>query len=118
MEIDRDVGEAISFLFERQLDVQSDGFPLRFGSATIGGFHDAGAAAGDDGEFVFGQAFGDIDGGAIERIAWRRARRAEDRDGEAELGEGFERIDKFGHDAEDAPGIFTHETEGVLVHAR
>ena len=67
-------------LFVREGDVEADGAPAIFVSAAVGGLHDAGAAAGDDGVAVLGKESAEISGGAIITIGFFEAGRAKDGD--------------------------------------
>src|SRR5207244_13257706 len=65
-----------------------------------------------------GQLATKLDSGLVAGVAAGSARRAENRNGGADLREGFKGIDEFGHDAENAPRIFFGESERLIVHAR
>ena len=85
MEMQRQVDKAIAGLLVRQFDVEADGFAAALGRALVRGFHDARSAAGDDGEIVLRQAFGNRRGGAIIFVVRARPRGAENRDRRADL---------------------------------
>jgi hypothetical protein len=48
LEVQRRRDVAVRRLFEGQLNVEADGFSAGLEGAAVGGFHDAGAAAGGD----------------------------------------------------------------------
>ena len=84
--------------------LQADGCAAGLEGAFVGGFHDAGAAAGDDGEFRFGQQPAGFLGGFV--ISDRPGRvRAVPKMVTAvpDRRQGFEAFDELRHDAEDAP---------------
>ena len=106
--------KTIAALFVRQLDVKADGFAAGVCRAFVGGFHDAGAAAGDDGQIVLGEFLGEILRGAIILVIRLGARGAKNRHGRADLGQRLKRIHELGHDAENAPRVFADEI--VVAH--
>jgi len=116
MKVNRDVGVAVAALLVRQFDVEADGFAAGVFRAFVRGFHDAGAAAGDDGEIVLGEALGDVVRGAIKFVGRLGARGAKNRHGRADLGQRLKRIHELGHDAEDAPRVFADEI--VVAHGQ
>ncbi len=93
-------------LFHGEGDVESDGDAAGFFGAFVGGFHNAGAAAGDDGEAAAGEGVGELGGESIVFVGGFGAGRAEDADGRGNVAESIEAIDEFGHDAEDLPHVF------------
>ena len=114
VEIHRDIGVRIAALFEGQFDIQAHGFPASLGRALVGGFHDAGAAAGDDGIIVFRQTPGEIDCGFVIFIAWLGACGAKHSDRRANVGHFIKTLHEFGHDAEYAPRILVDKTAGFF----
>src|SRR5208337_1799215 len=71
LEVERRRDVAVRILLEGQVDVEPDGFSSRFVGAKIGGFHDAGAAAGGDDKAV---ALGGNLGGPFGQQASQAAR--------------------------------------------
>src|SRR5215831_6058104 len=69
VKMDRYVGESIAGLLPWEFDVEANGFAAGVGRTLVGGFHDAGAAAGDDGEIMLGQALGNAHGRAVIFVA-------------------------------------------------
>src|ERR1700722_16331678 len=118
MEAKRDVGVGVSFLFKGQFNIQPNRFTLTLGRAAIGGGHDARPAASDNGQVVPRQFLADGCGRAIVRVLRLRARRAEDGHGRADLRENLERIDKFRHDAKDAPRVFFGKGDSMVNHVK
>ena len=97
-----------------QLDVQAHGNAARLGSALVGRFHDAGAAAGDDAEALFHQHPGQALGIPVFGRIGSGAGRAED--GHAigvQLVQRIQGLDHFGHDADGSPGLRGHGVEIV-----
>src|ERR1051326_5563246 len=116
MEMNREIGEAISLLFERQFNIQSDGFAFALGRPAIGRFHNAGATTGNNGKMVLGKLPANGHGRLVVRISWRSASGAEDCHGWPHLRERFKRVNKFGHDPKDSPGILTDEANRIAIH--
>lgn len=105
MKVDGDIGIFVSLLFERQFDIQPNGFAFGFTRAAIGCFHDSGSAACDDGEVLFRQDFSKFHSDLVIRIGRRQARGPKDCDCRADSGHGFERVNEFSHDTENPPWI-------------
>src|SRR6185312_3232557 len=74
MEMDRNVGKWIGELLSRQFDIEADGFAAGFRRTFVRRFHDARAAAGDDGEIMLREFFADGCRGAIIFVAGLRSR--------------------------------------------
>src|ERR1044071_9749972 len=118
VEVNRDIGETISLLLMRQLDIEADGLSFGQCRAFVGRLHDPRSAAGDDSQVVFGQAFGQLDRGLVIGVSGQHSRGAENRNARADLGEDFKRIDEFRHNPEDAPVILLDEGDfGSVVHS-
>ena len=117
MKLDGDIGKAIARLLMGQFDVQSDRFAAGLRRAFVGGFHDAGAAAGNDGEIMLGQALGNRGRRLIILVRRLGAGRSKDRHGGANLRHGLKRIDEFGHDPKNAPGVLADKCI-TIAHAR
>lgn len=106
---------AIGELFEGKGDVEADAGAAGFEGALVGGLHDSGSAAGDDGEAAFDEACADLLCEGVVGVEGVGAGGAEDGDGLADLAEHFEAFDELGHDAEDAPGFFGWVSVEVAV---
>ena len=85
MKVQRHVDKTIAGLLVRQFDVEADGFAAALRRALVRGFHDARAAAGDDGEIVLREPFGDGRCGVIILVIRAHSRGAKNRDGGADL---------------------------------
>src|SRR5208282_1069659 len=118
MKMQRQIGKTIAGLLMRQFDVEADGFAAALGRPLVRGFHDARAAAGDDGEIVLRQAFGNRRGGTVIFVVWACPRGTENGDRGANLRKRLEGIHKLGHDAENAPGILADEGSGFAHGCR
>lgn len=82
-------------LLEGELDVDSDGATSGFMRATVSGFHDAGTAAGDNGEAEFGELGAHGAGEFVVGGAGLGAGGAENGDGgagEVKAAEGFDEV--------------------------
>ena len=95
----------VDALFKWQFDAQANGPSACFLRAQVAGFHDAGAAAGNNGEAGFAEQAGDFDGGFILGMPLFDASGTKDGDGGANVGQSVESFHEFAHNAEDAPGI-------------
>ncbi len=104
-EVEFDILVGVGILLEGEGDVEADAGAAGFVCSLVGGFHDAGAAAGDDGEVPGDELAAAFDGLDIFRGIGGGAGRAEDADGGAEAGEDFEGLDELAHDTKDAPGL-------------
>ena len=87
VEVEADVDVVVLELLVRQLDVEPDRRHAGVARAAVAGLHDAGAAAGDDREARPAQHRGRLARLGVHRVVARRARRAEDRDGLADVRE-------------------------------
>ena len=98
LEFDRQILIGVGVLLVRQDDVEADGGAAAGKRAFVGGFHDAGAAAGDDGEAGVGEFAGDGFGQQAVGVVLRGARAAVDADGGLHGAQLFAGFEKFGHD--------------------
>ena len=106
-EINGNILIGIAALFERQLDIQTNGQALAARiSAAIGCFHQAGAAAGDHGKAFIRQTFGNLHGQIIIRMAFADACRAENAHRRFDHRQALETFDKLAHDLKNLPGFF------------
>ena len=90
MAVHADVDVPVHALLVRQLDVQADGRRAALLRAAVRGLHQAGTAARDDGHPVLAQLAGDGARQLVLGIGLGHARRSEDRDGAAQVGEQAE----------------------------
>ena len=104
-EVEADGLVRVGRLLVGQADVQADGRAAGVERALVGGLHDARAAAGDDGQASADQFPADGLGGGVERVAGRRPRAAEHRDGRADAGHRLEALDELAHDPQHAPAL-------------
>jgi hypothetical protein len=88
-----------------QLDVRADGQPAGVARAAVGRLHDARPAAGDDREPLLDQLSRQPPRRAVVAVPPPDARRAEDADRRADVGQGVEALDELAHDPQRAPGI-------------
>ena len=72
----------------------------------IGRFHDARAAAGDDGKLRFDQLRCDLNSRLVLPASGLGPRRTEHRDGPPQLRERTETLDELGLDAQHTPRVF------------
>ena len=79
-------------LFVGKCDVETDGAAAVFVGATVGRFHDAWAAAGDDGVAVFGEEFAELARLFVIAIFFGKASGAEDGDALGEGADDFEAV--------------------------
>ena len=101
-----------------EADVQSGGASTGVDCTSIGGFHDTGAATGDDREAGFAELAADLAGELVGGIVFGDTGGAEDGDRRAELGEDVEAHRELGHDAEHAPGLSAGLVSGIGLHRR
>src|SRR5207302_5732052 len=80
-----------------------------FAGAAVGGFHDAGTAAGDDAETAPGQLARKLARGVVHRIRWSNAGGTKDGHGRADGGKCIKTLDELRLDAQDSPGIALEE---------
>lgn len=99
------VDVVVGCLLVGKLDVEADGETACLLCAFVGGFHDAGTASGDDGKAFAGKGGSDGFGEMVVVRAGLDAGGAEDGDGGSGTAHGFEAVDEFGHDFEDAPAV-------------
>ncbi len=104
-EVDREVGVAVLRLLEGEFDVAADRQPAGLVGPAVGGLHQAGAAAGDDGEAGLGQGPAHLPGRLVHRVVLAEPGRAEDRDRGADLGQGVDPVDELPLNPEDPPGV-------------
>src|SRR5205823_4488019 len=104
-EVEGDVDVRVGALLFGQLDVAADGQAVGLVGAAVGGLHDAGSAAGDDGEAGLGQASAEVAGSGVHRVGFGRACRAEHGDGGPDVGEYVEGVDVLAGNAQHAPGV-------------
>ena len=109
MEMQRQINESIARLLVGQFNVEADGFAAALPRAFVRRFHGARSAAGDDGEIVLRQAFGNRHGGMIIFVIRAHPRGAENGDGGTGLRKRLEGIHELGHDAKNAPRILADE---------
>src|SRR5258706_9473531 len=88
-----------------QLDVAAHGRAARFKRSAISGFHNARAAARNDGVTRARQQGAGLLRGAVLRIVWFRPSGAEHRDSIRDVCEVLKALDELAHDAEDSPRI-------------
>ena len=93
-------------LLEGEFDVAADGAAVDVFGAPIGGFHDAGAAAGDDGETEFGDGGAHLAGELVGRVIFFEARGAEDGDAGADEVEAAEAVEEVANDFEEEAEFF------------
>ena len=107
--VDADIRVRVRLLLERQPDVHPHGLASGLRGPFVGRLHDAGTAARDDAEAPFGEKPGQELRLLVIGVVRRGPGRAEDAHGILDSGEGFDGLDKFGHDAEDTPGFFDRQ---------
>ena len=122
-EVHHDVEVGVGALLLRELDVAADGEAARVLRAAVGGLHDAGAAAGHDGEAGVGQAGADIAGELVVAMVLLEARGAEDGDAradEVELAEAAHHLeeDLDGEPELEAARLRAGEELAFLLRAR
>ena len=118
MKINRQVGEAVAFLFLRQFDIEAHRRSPALRRAFVGGGHDARPTTGDDRKIMFRELFAEAHGRPVIRVARGGARRTEDGHRRTEVRERFKRFDELAHDAQDAPWVFLGERRAMIVHGR
>ncbi|MNY34031.1 hypothetical protein D3C86_1683420 [compost metagenome] len=92
-------------LFERQFDVQSDGFSVSV-SATIPSFHYPRSATGDDTKSNFCNLLCNVRSHFIIIIVLGQSCRSKDGNTRSNLRHFLVTIHKFGHYAENHPAVF------------
>ncbi len=107
--VDVDVRKRIRFLLKGKADVHPHRLAAGLRCPFVGRLHDAGTAARDDAKPLFGQKPGQALRLLVIGVVRLGPRRTEDAHGVLDLGEGFDGLDKFGHDAEDAPGLLDRQ---------
>ena len=114
----------VGVLFVRQEDVEANGGAASGKRAFVGGFHDAGAAARDNGKPCVGQGAGDLFGQEVVGVFGGDAGAAVDADGGLHGAQFFARFEKFGHDFQEvvalarldvAAGVFGQHGIGQFV---
>ena len=96
----------VGFLLHGERDIEAYGDAAGFLGAFVGGFHDAGAAAGDDGEAALGEGVGHVGGELVILLGGLGAGGAKNADRGGKRREGFKTLDEFTHDAKDLPHVF------------
>ena len=108
----------IRALFERQLDVEPDRRAASLPRAAVGRLHDAGPAAGDDGEARLGEAACSLRGGPVVRIVRLGPRGPEERHARVHAGEGVEALHELAHDPQYTPRIGRNEVAPAFAGMR
>lgn len=102
----------------RKLDTQTDRFAVDTRRSPVGRLHDAGAAAGDNRNAALRDLAPDRARRLVERVGLGRAGAAEDSHRGAQLGKRAKAIDKFGLNAQNAPGVGVQPVGRVLGRSR
>src|SRR5439155_5558234 len=105
VEVEQQVEVRVGHLFERQLDVAPDRESAPLLAALVGGLHDPGASAGDDGEPGLGQLPPHRPRRLVHRIVPTDPRRAEQADGGGDGRQLGEPVDELGQDPERPPRV-------------
>ncbi len=100
-ELNEAIDVRIWLLLHGELDVAADGGAVGVFGAAVGGFHDAGPAAGHDGEAGVGEFAADFAGEFVVLVIFLEASGAEDGDARADEVEGAEAGEELCHDAEE-----------------
>jgi hypothetical protein len=80
MELERGIQVGIGVLLERQLDVEPDGVGAGVAGSSVGSFHRARSAAGDDRVAPLAEPPRQLAGSRVLRVVLGGPRRPEDRD--------------------------------------
>jgi hypothetical protein len=113
MKVQAQLNIRVGRLLVRERDVQPDALPAGLKGAFVGGFHDARAAAGDDGKFFLGQQRGGLLGSDVKRIIRLQPGRAKDGHRRADRAEGLKPIHKLRQYSKQPPCIMAVRREGI-----
>ncbi len=120
-ELNEAVEVGVGLLLEGELDVAADGDTFGIAGTTVGGFHDARAATGHDGELSFGEGFAGVAGELVVLVVFVESGRAKHCDARADKMELAESADELAKDADGAEEFFAAEAwarEQALFVAR